>query len=145
MDKNSILSLIEETANPGRVIIQVFSDQTFMISSKENTNDTFGWFHINSERLEEAFIKMNLSWCYVIETAPKQKPCIYMFVGEGLTKDYVINENRIAVATLPEDRGLFFEKKPFSLIDMDKYDNSITELEKELRKVASNVLEVYEA
>ena len=113
--------------------------------SAENTNDTWGWFHINSEMLEDAFIEMNLSWCYVFETVPKQHPFIYLYVGEGLTKDDVINDNRIAVETLPEGRELFFEKKQFSVIDTDKYNNSMTELEKELRKVASDVFKVYDA
>jgi hypothetical protein len=145
MDKKNFLSLIEKTENPSRVSVGALNEKTYIIMSTENTNDTWGWFHINSEMLEEAFIEMNLSWCYVFETAPKQLPCIYLYVGEGLTKDDVINDNRIAVETLPEGREIFFEKKQFSLIDTDKYNNSMTVLEKELRKVAGNVFEVYEA
>ena len=88
--------------------------------------------------------KSGLSWCYVIETAPQKSPCIYMFIGKGLTKEYVIDELEEGLANIPENIHLYFEDKPFSSIDIDDYDNSISEFEKELIRKASDVFKVYE-
>lgn len=145
MDKENIFKLIGDTENPERVLFGFFDDGTLYIQSRENTNDTWGWFHINSERLEKGFIEMGLSWCYIFETAPRQKPFIYMFVGELVTKEYAIKESRVAIETLAKDRELYFENKFFSLIDKDKYDKSITELERMIRKASSDIIEIYEA
>jgi hypothetical protein len=145
MDKKQLQELLDNTENSNRVIFELLCDGTLRIKSKNNTNDTWGWFHINSEMLEDAFRKMNLSWCYIFETAPQHKPIIYLLAGETMTREYAIKDNRVEVEMLPEGREMFFEAKPFSLIDKDKYDNSLTELEKLLRKSASDVIEVYEA
>lgn len=145
MDKENIFKLIGDTENPERVLFGFFDDGTLYIQSSENTNDTWGWYHINSERLEKGFVEMGLSWCYIFETVPRQKPFIYMFVGELVTKEYAIKESRVAIETLAKDRELYFENKSFSLIDKDKYDKSITELERMIRKASSDIIEVYEA
>ena len=145
MDTKQIYKLIGDTENPERVLFGFFDDGTLYIQSSENTNDTWGWYHINSERLEKGFVEMGLSWCYIFETAPRQKPCIYMLVGELVTKEYAIKESRVAIETLAKDRELYFENKSFSLIDKDKYDKSITELERVIRSASINIIEVYEA
>ena len=67
-----------------------------------------------------------------------------MFIGEGLSKEYIIEELKETTKTLPDDRNLYYEDVPFSSIDIDKYDNSITVFEQELTRKASDVFRVYE-
>ena len=67
-----------------------------------------------------------------------------MFIGKGLTKEFVIDELKDEMTNIPEDIHLYFEDNPFSSIDIDDYDNSISELEKELMRKASDVFKVYE-
>ena len=45
---------------------------------------------------------------------------------------------------MPADRNIYIEDIQFNSIDIDKYDNSITELEKELYRKAGDVFKVYE-
>jgi hypothetical protein len=46
--------------------------------------------------------------------------------------------------TLPEGRKIYYEDIPFSEIDIDQYDNSMTVLEHELFRKAGEVFRVYE-
>ena len=145
MDRVFLESLMSKVKNPARVCVKFYDNKYYYIESVEGTNDTLGWFTINGNVVEEELEKEGYSWIYVFETAPKQNPFIYMFFGKGLTKDYLEEEFKDIEETLPEGRQIFFEEASFSEIEVDKYDNSITFLEKELYKKASDVFKVYEA
>ena len=144
MNLSFIESLLDKVVKPDRVEIKLLDRKFLLIQSAENTNDTIGWFHINSQALENEFDANNLSWCYVFETAPKQAPCIYMFAGENLSKDEIKAFLEDGEETLPEGREIYYEDISFSAIDVDQYDNSMTVLEQELFRKASEVFRVYE-
>ena len=144
MNLSFIESLLDKVAKPDRVEIKLLDRKYLLIQSAENTNDTIGWFHINSQALENEFDANNLSWCYVFETAPKQAPCIYMFAGENLSKEEIKAFLEDGEETLPEGREIYYEDISFSAIDVDQYDNSMTVLEQELFRKASEVFRVYE-
>ena len=144
MDKTFFKTLLSKVQNPERVAVNFVEDKYVFIASAENLNDIIDWFTINSNIMEENLEESGLSWCYVIETAPKKSPCIYMFIGKGLTKEFVIDELKDEMTNIPEDIHLYFEDNPFSSIVIDDYDNSISELEKELMRKASDVFKVYE-
>ena len=144
MNLSFIESLLDKVVKPDRVEIKLLDRKFLLIQSAENTNDTIGWFHINSQALENEFEANNLSWCYVFETAPKQAPCIYMFAGENLSKEEIKAFLVDGEETLPEGREIYYEDISFSAIDVDQYDNSRTVLEQELFRKASEVFKVYE-
>ena len=144
MNLSFIESLLDKVVKPDRVEIKLLDRKFLLIQSAENTNDTIGWFHINSQALENEFEANNLSWCYVFETAPKQAPCIYMFAGENLSKEEIKAFLEDGEETLPEGREIYYEDISFSAIDVDQYDNSRTVLEQELFRKASEVFKVYE-
>ena len=143
MDRSCLESILSKTQNPGRVVIAP-QKEFFMIMSAENTNDTIGWFTINSRLVEELVKKVGAKWYYLFETAAKQSPCIYMFIGEGLSKDFLEDYLQEGIASCQENRQFFLDDKPFSTIDIDQYDNSISALEDELIRKSSDVLKVYE-
>lgn len=145
MDKKFLESLLSKVKNPARVCINDYSQKYYGLISAENTNDTLGWFHINSNVVEEELQKRGFSWCYVFETAPKQSPMIYMFFGKGLSKELLGEDFKDIENSLPKGRSIYYEEQPFRKIDIDRYDDSITELEKELHSKASDIFRVYEA
>ena len=147
MEKNFFEFLLSRLIAPEKVVIRVIDSKCAFIDSIDSMNDSYDWFYVNSNLIEEALQKKGLAWCYMFETAPNKFPCIYMFIGEGLSKEYainVMNELKEITNTLPDDRNLYYEDVPFSSIDIDKYDNSITEFEQELTRKASDVFRVYE-
>ena len=109
--------------------------------AKIQSNDRFG---INSKAIENCLQENNLLWCYVIETAPKSQPFIYMFIGEDISREYLENEMKEAAESIPEDRNYYFEEGSFDSIDIDQYDDSKTVLEQEAFRKASEVFRVYE-
>ena len=144
MDRNFLESLMSKVQNPARVCIKWYDHKYYYIESEERTNDTLGWYHINSKVVEDALEENGYSWCYVFETAPEQSPIIYMFFAKGLTRDALEKEFRDMEESLPEGRNLYFEEEAFSAIDVDQYDNSISVFEQELFRKASEVFRVYE-
>lgn len=144
MNLSFIESLLDKVVKPDRAEIKLLDRKYLLIESAENTNDTVGWFHINGQTLEKEFEANNLSWCYVFETAPKQTPCIYMFAGEDLSKEEVKSFLEDGESTIPEGHEIYYEDVPFSSIDLDQYDDSMTILEQELFRKASEVYRVYE-
>ena len=144
MDKKFFENLLEKVKAPERVAVNFVEDKYVFIASAKNKNDTIDWYTINSNIVEDYLEDSGLSWCYVIETGPNKSPCIYMFIGKGLTKEYVINELEDDMANIPNNIHLYFEDNSFSSIDIDDYDNSISELEKELVRKASDIFKVYE-
>lgn len=145
MDKHFFESVLSKLQAPERVKVLFIENQYVCILSADNTNDTFDWFHINSDLLEKELRNAGLSWCYMFETAPRLAPCIYMFVGNSLTKDFMESETKEMIEKCPENRNFYFEDASFCSIDADKYDNSISELEEELLRKASDVFRVYKA
>ena len=119
MNLSFIESLLDKVVKPDRVEIKLLDRKFLLIQSAENTNDTIGWFHINSQALENEFEANNLSWCYVFETAPKQAPCIYMFAGENSSKEEIKAFLEDGEETLPEGREIYYEDISFSAIDVD--------------------------
>ena len=146
MDAQSYAKILSgiDIANPGRIVCKIYDKKYLLIESAEQTNDTIGWYAINSKAIEKCLQANNLLWCYVIETAPKSQPFIYMFIGEDISKEYLENEMKETAESIPEGRQIFFEDGPFSAIDVDQYDNSMTVLEQELFRKASDLLRVYE-
>lgn len=144
MDRLFLESLMSKVQNPARVCVKFYDYKYYYIESVERTNDTLGWYTINGNVVEEELEKEGFSWIYVFETAPKQSPIIYMFFGKGLSKEDLEKEFKDIEDSMPEGRQIFFEDKSFSSIDVDQYDNSITELEKELTRKACEVFKVYE-
>ena len=136
---------MSKVKNPARVCVKFYDRKYYYIESVEKTNDTLGWYTINSNVVEEELEKEGYSWCYVFETAPEQSPIIYMWFAKGLTKEDLESEFDDVKDSLPEGRQLFFEDGSFSTIDVDQYDNSKTVLEQELFRKASEVFRVYEA
>lgn len=136
---------MSKVKNPARVCVKFYDCKYYYIESVERTNDTLGWYTINSNVVEEELEKEGYSWCYVFETAPEQSPIIYMWFAERLTKENLERELDDVKDSLPEGRQIFFEDAPFSSIDVDQYDNSMTVLEQELYRKASEVFRVYEA
>ena len=144
MDRSFLESLFAKVQNPARVCVKCYDNKYYYVESEERTNDTLDWYHLNSRMVEEELAKDGYAWCYVFETAPGQSPVIYMFFAKGLTKEALAGEFGEIVETLPEGRNLYFEDKPFSAIDVEQYDNSMTEFEQELSAKASEVFRVYE-
>lgn len=144
MDKSFFEALFSRLTAPEKVVVKFIDNKYAFIDSIDSINDSYDWFYVNSNLIEEALQKKGLAWCYMFETAPNKFPCIYMFIGKGLSKEYVIEELKETTNTLPDDRNLYYEDVPFSSIDIDKYDNSITEFEQELTRKASDVFRVYE-
>lgn len=144
MDKKYFASLFSKLQGPERVVVKFVEDRYAFIASTENTNDTIGWYYINSQIVENSLREKGLSWCYVFETEPEKSPCIYMFIGEGLTKEFIIEELKESMERLPEGTKIYYETASFKSIDIADYDNSISELEKELTRRASDVFRVYE-
>ena len=143
MDNSFFELLLSKVKVPERVTIRMYDNKYPFVTSVENTNDTWDWFHVNSAVLEKILHEHGLTWCYIFETAPNKIPCIYMFFGQGLSKELmeeVMDEERSAIG---EGRKLYFEDDSFSSIDVDQYDNSISEFERELRNKASDVFVVY--
>ena len=136
--------LLSRTKVPERVAIRMYDNKYPFIASLENMNDTWDWFHVNNKALESFLDEHGLSWCYLFETAPQKTPCIYMFFGEGLSKEIMEEAMCEEINALEEGRHFYFEDDSFSSIDVDQYDNSISELEKELTRKASDVFRVYQ-
>ncbi len=145
MDKSYLESLMLKVQNPERVCVNFIADKYCYIESAEKTNDTLGWFTINGNIIEKELEKEGYSWIYVFETAPKQSPMIYMFLGKELSKETLKESLKDIEETLPEGRKICYEDNSFSTIDVDQYDNSMTFLEKEICRKASDVLRVFEA
>ena len=146
MDAQSYAKILSgiDIANPGRIVCKIYDKKYLLIESAEQTNDTIGWYAINSKAIEKCLQENNLLWCYVIETAPKSQPFIYMFIGEDISKEYLENEMKEAAESIPEGRNYYFEEGSFDSIDIDQYDDSKTYLEQELFRKASEVFRVYE-
>ena len=144
MEKKFFESLLSRLIAPEKVVVKFINSKCAFIDSIDSMNDSYDWYYVNSKLIEETLLKKGLAWCYMFETAPNKFPCIYMFIGEGLSKEYIIEELKETTKTLPDDRNLYYEDVPFSSIDIDKYDNSITEFEQELTRKASDVFRVYE-
>ena len=146
MDAQSYAKILSgiDIANPGRIVCKIYDKKYLLIESAEQTNDTIGWYVINSKAIEKCLRANNLLWCYVIETAPKSQPFIYMFIGEDISREYLENEMKEAAESIPEDRNYYFEEGSFDSIDIDQYDDSKTYLEQELFRKASEVFRVYE-
>ena len=144
MDRRFLESLMSKVKNPARVCVNFYDHRFYYIESMEKTNDTVGWYTINGNIVEEELDKEGYYWCYVFETAPKQEPFIYMFFGKGLSREILEAEFKEMEESKPKDRQIFFEEASFSSIDVDQYDNSLSFLEKELYRKASDVFKVYE-
>ena len=56
----------------------------------------------------------------------------------------MIEELKESMERLPEGTKIYYETASFKSIDIADYDNSISELEKELTRRASDVFRVYE-
>ena len=139
----SILSKVE-IMNPNRVVISQFENTPPFFESAESTNDMIGWFHTNSKAIETCLEENGLSWCYLFETAPKHSPCIYMFIERDITKESLKKIMKDYEKSLPDGRNFYYEDDSFSSIDVEQYDNSITELEKIATIYAGDVFKVYE-
>jgi len=146
MDAQSYAKILSgiDIANPDRIVCKIYDSKYLLIESAEQTNDTIGWYVINSKAIEERLQANNLQWCYVIETAPKSQPFIYMFIGKDISREYLENEMKEAAESIPEGRNYYIEDGSFDSIDIDQYDDSKTFLEQELFRKASDVLRVYE-
>lgn len=144
MDRGFLESLMSKVQNPTRVCVNWYDHRFYYIESVEGTNDTMGWYQINSKVVEAALEEKGFSWCYAFDTAPEQCPIIYMFFGNGVTQEFLEKELEDIRESMPEGRSLYFEAAPFSSIDIDQYDNSMTVLEQELFKKACEVFRVYE-
>ena len=145
MDRNFIESLMAKVQNPAKVCVKFYDNQFYYIESAEGTNDTLDWYAINSSVIEDELEKEGYTWYYVFETASEQSPVIYMFFGKGLSKETLEEELNDAEKSLPENRQVFIEDASFSTIDVDQYDNSISVLEEELCRKASEVFTTYKA
>lgn len=145
MDKIILESLMAKVQNPAKVCVKFYDNKFYYIESAEGINDTLDWYAINSSVIEDELEKAGYNWYYVFETAPEQSPVIYMFFGKELsweTLEEVLNDIE---KSLPEDREVFIENASFSTIDVDEYDNSISVLEEELYRKASEVFRTYKA
>ena len=69
MEKKEFKSIFGILTNPARVKVYLISD-FYAVMSAKNTNDTYGWFHINAAALEENLKKHGYKWVYQIETVP---------------------------------------------------------------------------
>ena len=144
MDKSFWSKILSSLSSVDRIAVRSFDDKYYGIYSLENTNDTYDWFQMNSQKLEAALQVNGFSWCYLIETAPSASPFIYLFTGPNMTKEYIEKEIASLSTDVPEDRNIYFKDCSFSQIDIDRYDNSISALEEELLRKASDVFKVYE-
>ncbi len=132
-----------ELTEPERVEVYE-KNGIYCICSANNTNDTVEWFEVNSSSIENVLQKAGMSWCYVFETKASEKPIIYLYFAKELTKGILINAKREIFETMPEDMHLYIEEGlPFSSIDVEQYDNTISVLERELRRKCSDVLKVF--
>lgn len=145
MDKIILESLMAKVQNPAKVCVKFYDNKFYYIESAEGINDTLDWYAINSSVLEDELEKEGYNWYYVFETAPEQSPVIYMFFGKGLSKETLEEVLNDIEKSLPENRQVFIEDASFSTIDVDQYDNSISVLEEELSRKASEVFRTYKA
>ena len=144
MDRSFFETLFSKVLNPARVKVQLYDDKYYMIISSENTNDTMDWFAENSKVIEDALQNEGMKWCYVFETNPQQRPCIYMFFCKGLSMEILKEDLKEIQEELPEGSNLYMEFEPFSNIDVAQYDDSTTVLEQVLINHASEVFRVSE-
>ena len=145
MYKIILESLMAKVQNPAKVCMKFYDHKFYYIESAEGTNDTLDWYAINSSVIEEELENAGYNWYYVFETTPEQSPFIYLFFGKGLSRETLEEELNDAEKSLPENRQVFIEDASFSTIDVDQYDNSISVLEEELYRKASEVFRTYKA
>ena len=145
MDRNFLESLMAKVQNPARVCVKFYDNQFYYIESAEGTNNTLDWYAINSSVIEDELEKEGYTWYYVFETASEQSPVIYMFFGKELSRETLEEVLSDIEESIPEDRQVFIEDAAFSTIDVDQYDNSISVLEEELCRKASEVFRTYKA
>lgn len=145
MNKAEFNIIFGKMANPSRIRMYTVKNFNVVMSAK-NTNDTYGWFRINAEKLEKELKRRGYKWIYQIETAPGQLPFIYLFFGKGIKKKDIEKAFEEVTEPLPDGRELFYEETPFNSIDMEQYDNrKIFPLEQMLINKSADVLEVIEA
>ena len=131
MNKEHFDKMIEGLINPSRIKVLVLEGYDVLLSAR-NTNDTMTWFKENGNTLEKNLRELGLRWVYVIETCPDDKPCIYMFIGQNMTKSIADKLTDRAKRTLPNDRTMIVSDGYMRYIDIDKYDNiTIEGLEKD--------------
>lgn len=135
--------ITEGLKNPSRIKIVTCEDYDFLMSA-ENTNDTMDWFKINASKLEENLVFEGLTYIYVIETVPNNRPFIYMFIGEFITKFFVKEIVDRLMTDAPEGREAIIHRGHFTGVDIDKYDGSRSVLQDLFTMKAADVLEVLE-
>ncbi len=67
-----------------------------------------------------------------------------MLIGHDMTKEFVAEELKDSFNNLPENKQIYIKETPFSSIEIDDYDNSISEFDREFMRKASDVFKVYE-
>ncbi len=144
MNRDFFASLFTRVQTPDRIAIRFVNDQYAYIESVDKDKDLVDWFCVNSNILEESLNEHNLSWCYLIETVPNERPDVYMLIGHDMTKEFVAEELKDSFNNLPENKQIYIKETPFSSIEIDDYDNSISEFDREFMRKASDVFKVYE-
>jgi len=143
MKEEKYIEILKQLENPSRVEVMLIDGYDVIMSSK-NTNDTIDWFRVNSRKLEDYLIKHNQRFFYVLEKDGDYDACIYLYIGQDLT--------RIDMERLIEDYqkrcpvGLkyFLENSHFNSIEKSKYERKKTTLEQILLQKSSDVIEVLE-
>ena len=144
MNRDFFASLFTRVQTPDRIAIRFVNDQYAYIESVDKEKDLVDWFCVNSNILEESLNEHNLSWCYLIETVHNERPDVYMLIGRDMTKEFVAEELKDSFNNLPENKQIYIKETPFSSIEIDDYDNSISEFDREFMRKASDVFKVYE-
>lgn len=144
MNRDFFASLFTRVQTPDRIAIRFVNDQYAYIESVDKEKDLVDWFCVNSNILEESLNEHNLSWCYLIETVLNERPDVYMLIGHDMTKEFVAEELKDSFNNLPENKQIYIKETPFSSIEIDDYDNSISEFDREFMRKASDVFKVYE-
>lgn len=144
MEKKEFKSIFGILTNPARVKVYLISD-FYAVMSAKNTNDTYGWFHINAAALEENLKKHGYKWVYQIETVPGNLPFIYLIFGKNLQVEKIKKFYEDNMDPLPDGREMHYEEGSYSSFDIKRYDNTQpTAFEQMIIDKAADVLEIIE-
>lgn len=148
MEKIFYEKILKQLENPSRVQICFFDAPVSclegyqVIMSKGNTNDTVGWFRVNSEKLEKYLTDNGKSWAYCIERDNMFEfdACIYMFIGIDL------NAYPLYLPFPQDDEYRSYILWPLSFANLSKkyYERKPTAIEKALFEKATDVFKVLE-
>ena len=134
--------ILIQLANPSRVQV-LDMDGYFLMMSKNNTNDTWGWYYINSQKLEDYLKNNGYKWHYVFEKYDDEDSYIYLYIGKNLSHKDVCEMVKEYEKKYPN--SYFVESGNFNSFDKSKYERKLTVFEETVIRMSGNVFTIHEA